>query len=58
MKIVQGDGTDSAALDPKWIGVFRRDLDADERFERKLLVKQWLITLLLFFFILIRRLFV
>lgn len=58
MKIVHGDATESMELDPKWIELFRRDLDSDERVERNLLVKQWLITLVLFFLILIRRLFV
>jgi hypothetical protein len=45
-------------LDPKWIELFHRDVAADAGFERRLLLKQWLITLILFFLILMRRLFV
>ena len=44
--------------DPKWIELFHRDVAADERFERRLLTKQWAITLILLFLVLVRRLFV
>jgi hypothetical protein len=46
-----------AELDPKWRAAFDRDVARDAAFERSLLAREWAILVVIFFLVLVLRLF-